>query len=71
MTRSARWTAAVLIILVALGYAFWRELDTGTPQSSPAQPPAARDHRDADTPEALAETKAFLSEIAASAAPGS
>ncbi len=57
MTRSARWTAAVLIILVALGYAFWRELETGAPQSGPAQPPAARDHRDADTPEALAEPR--------------
>ena len=58
MSRSARWTAAVLIILVALGYALLRELDTGSPQSVGPGSPAARDHRDADTPEALAEPRA-------------
>ncbi|MCF6387668.1 TlpA family protein disulfide reductase [Mycobacterium sp. MBM] len=57
MSRSTRWTAAVLIILVALGYALWRELDTAEP-STDAGRPAARDHRDADTPEALAEPRA-------------
>ena len=57
MSRSARWTAAVLIILVALGYAFWRELGTGAPESARPGAPAARDHRDADTPEALAEPR--------------
>lgn len=61
MSRSARWTAAVLILLVALGYALWRELDTdpaGPAGSADAGRPAARDHRDADTPEALAEPRA-------------
>lgn len=58
MSRSARWTAAVLIILVALGYALWRELDTDTSGPVDAGRPAARDHRDADTPEALAGPRA-------------
>lgn len=61
MSSSARWTAAVLIILVALGYALWRELDTDPPGpagSADAGSPAARDHRDADTAEALAQPRA-------------
>ncbi|KRD05139.1 hypothetical protein ASE48_18205 [Mycobacterium sp. Root265] len=58
MSRSARWTAAVLIILVALGYALWRELGTDTSGPVDADRPAARDHRDADTPEALAQPRA-------------
>lgn len=58
MSRSARWTAAVLILLVALGYALWRELDTEASGPADAGPPAARDHRDADTPEALAQPRA-------------
>ncbi len=58
MSRSARWTAAVLIILVALGYALWRELDTDASGPVDAGRPAARDHRDADTPEALAGPRA-------------
>ncbi|MGK2853230.1 MAG: TlpA family protein disulfide reductase [Microbacteriaceae bacterium] len=51
----------MLIILVALGYALWRELDTGPAGlSGPTGGgvPAARDHRDADTPEALAGPRA-------------
>lgn len=58
MSRSARWTAAVLIILVALGYALWRELGTAPGGSVEGGRPAARDHRDADTPAALAEPRA-------------
>lgn len=58
MSRSARWTAAVLIILVALGYALWRELGTEPAAAPGPQTPAARDHRDADTPEALAGPRA-------------
>ena len=58
MSRSARWTAAVLIILVALGYALWRELDTDAAGPVDAGSPAARDHRDADTPQALAGPRA-------------
>jgi thiol-disulfide isomerase/thioredoxin len=58
MSRGARWTVAVLVVVVALGVAFWRELrDDGSPTSSTG-PGTARDHRDADTPEALAGPRA-------------
>ncbi|MCV7065804.1 TlpA family protein disulfide reductase [Mycolicibacterium farcinogenes] len=58
MSRSARWTVAVLVILVALGTAFWMELrEEPAPQAGPGQS-TARDHRDADTPEALAAPRA-------------
>ncbi|MGU3497761.1 TlpA family protein disulfide reductase [Mycobacterium sp. C31M] len=55
MTRAARWTVAVLIVFVALGYALWREIgvDPAGPVDTGPQTPAARDHRPADTPEAL------------------
>jgi thiol-disulfide isomerase/thioredoxin len=58
MSRGARWTVAVLVVVVALGVAFWRELrDDGSPGTSTG-PGTARDHRDADTPEALAGPRA-------------
>jgi thiol-disulfide isomerase/thioredoxin len=58
MSRGARWTVAVLVVVVALGVAFWRELrDDGSPATSTG-PGTARDHRDADTPEALAGPRA-------------
>jgi thiol-disulfide isomerase/thioredoxin len=56
MSTSTRWTVAVLVILAALGTAFWLQLeenDSATPGGS-APAPASRDHRDADTAEALA-----------------
>jgi thiol-disulfide isomerase/thioredoxin len=54
MSRGTRWTVAVLVVIVALGVALWRELgDDGSPAASTG-PGAARDHRDADTPGALA-----------------
>ena len=64
MRASTRWTVAVLVVIVALGVALWREVGTqdsgdvssgggGAPASS-----AARAHRDADTPEALAGPRA-------------
>jgi thiol-disulfide isomerase/thioredoxin len=59
MTSAARWTVAVLIVIVALGIAFWRELGDDDPAIAPAGPAAAaRDHRDADTQEALAGPRA-------------
>jgi thiol-disulfide isomerase/thioredoxin len=58
MSRAARWTVAVLIVLVALGVAFWRELGDDDPGITPNVPGAARDHRDADTQEALAGPRA-------------
>ncbi|ODR27485.1 TlpA family protein disulfide reductase [Mycolicibacterium porcinum] len=59
MTRSARWTVVVLVILAALGTAFWMELrDEPVPQPGAAGQSTSRDHRDADTPEALAGPRA-------------
>jgi thiol-disulfide isomerase/thioredoxin len=59
MSSGARWTAAVLVVLVALGFAFWQELgDDADTSTSPTGSPVARDHRDADTPEALAAPRA-------------
>ncbi len=49
----------VLVVLVALGTAFWMELrDEPVPQAGTAGQSTARDHRDADTPEALAAPRA-------------
>lgn len=49
----------VLVVLVALGTAFWMELrDETVPQAGTAGQSTARDHRDADTPEALAAPRA-------------
>lgn len=63
MRASTRWTVAVLVVIVALGVALWREV--GAEDSSGAgggggAPSAgmAREHRDADTPEALAGPRA-------------
>lgn len=59
MSVSTRWTVAVLVVLVALGTAFWLELRDDASAPGPDTPSAtARDHRDADTPEALAEPRA-------------
>ena len=58
MSRSARWTVVVLVVLVGLGVAFWRELDGTEPTAGPRDSYVARDHRDADTPEALAGPRA-------------
>ncbi|QNJ92980.1 TlpA family protein disulfide reductase [Mycolicibacterium fluoranthenivorans] len=55
MSRSARWTAVVLIVFVALAVALWREIGTDRTAApgSTEEAPTARDHRDADTPAAL------------------
>jgi thiol-disulfide isomerase/thioredoxin len=58
MSRSARWTVVVLVVLVGLGVAFWRELDGTETTTGPRDTYVARDHRDADTPEALAGPRA-------------
>jgi thiol-disulfide isomerase/thioredoxin len=61
MSRTARWTVAVLVVVVAIGVAFWRELDDRGDAASPTSsisPGTARDHRDADTPQALAGPRA-------------
>jgi thiol-disulfide isomerase/thioredoxin len=61
MSRAARWTVAVLVVIVAIGVAFWRELGDRAEEASPASstsPGTARDHRDADTQQALAGPRA-------------
>ena len=58
MNRSARWSVVVLVVLVALGVAFWRELGDDEPTSGARAVETSRDHRDADTPEALAGPRA-------------
>jgi thiol-disulfide isomerase/thioredoxin len=63
MRASTRWAIAALIVVIALGYGFWRELDTsddvvGANGGLPSRPGAARVHRDADTAEALAGPRA-------------
>ncbi|HET9893077.1 MAG TPA: TlpA disulfide reductase family protein [Mycobacterium sp.] len=57
MTRTTRWTIAILAVVVALIAAMIAQLrddsaTTGTPVSN--RPMADREHRDADTPDALA-----------------
>lgn len=57
MTRTTRWTIAILAVVVALIAAMIAQLrddsaTTGTPASN--RPMADREHRDADTPDALA-----------------
>lgn len=48
-----------MVVLVALGTAFWMELrDEPAPQAGAGQQSTSRDHRDADTPEALAGPRA-------------
>lgn len=62
MSASARWSIVAAVVLLALGVALWSELGDedglgGTASSSP-DAIAARDHRDADTAEALAGPRA-------------
>jgi thiol-disulfide isomerase/thioredoxin len=53
-TRNARWTAAVLLVVAALVVALVMALRNAShPSTAPATGPA-RNHRDADTPAALA-----------------
>jgi thiol-disulfide isomerase/thioredoxin len=62
MSRTTRWTVAVLIVVAALVVALSMELrDSDSEQSATpgaGSQGAARDHRDADTAEALAEPRA-------------
>jgi thiol-disulfide isomerase/thioredoxin len=58
MRTSTRWTVAVIVVLVALGFALWAQLDRDrTPTGTPDQA-TSRDRRDADTAEALAQPRA-------------
>lgn len=57
MSTSTRWTVVVLAVVVALGVGFWMQLDRPQAPGRPGQM-AAREHRDADTAEALAGPRA-------------
>ncbi|WP_313674025.1 TlpA disulfide reductase family protein [Mycolicibacterium sp.] len=57
MRTSTRWTLAVLAVLVALAVAMTMKLVERPAQPEAAGAGPARTHRDADTPEALAEPR--------------
>jgi thiol-disulfide isomerase/thioredoxin len=54
MSTSTRWTVAVMVVVVALGVALWTQLDRNGSPTGIGGPGPGREHRDADTPEALA-----------------
>jgi thiol-disulfide isomerase/thioredoxin len=57
LTRTTRWTIAILAVVIALTAALVAQLRDSPEPTAPsgtAQTPAAREHRDADTPAALA-----------------
>jgi thiol-disulfide isomerase/thioredoxin len=58
MRTSTRWTIAVMVVVVALGAALWMQLDEDGPAPGTGGVDTARDRRDADTAEALAEPRA-------------
>lgn len=53
MTRTTRWTIAILAVVAALVAALVTQLSDSSPPTATTQAPAAREHRDADTPGAL------------------
>ncbi|WP_077101027.1 TlpA family protein disulfide reductase [Mycobacterium terramassiliense] len=54
MTRTTRWTIAILAVVAALVVALVAQLHDGSAPTAPNQSRAPREHRDADTPAALA-----------------
>ena len=56
MSTSTRWTVAALVVIVALGVGLWIQLDRNGSTGAPGEAPA-REHRDADTAEALTEPR--------------
>lgn len=58
MSTSTRWTVAVMVVVVALGVAWWTQLGGDGSPTGPLGPGQARDRRDADTAEALAGPRA-------------
>lgn len=61
MRASTRWTLAGLVVIVALVVALWREVGADDPAGNPGGGLSAgvsREHRDADTAEALAGPRA-------------
>ncbi|WP_068184651.1 TlpA disulfide reductase family protein [Mycobacterium sp. UM_CSW] len=53
MTRTTRWTIAILAVVAALIAALVASLHDDSAPSATTQAPAPREHRDADTPAAL------------------
>jgi thiol-disulfide isomerase/thioredoxin len=58
MSTSTRWTVAVLVVVTALVAALWMQLSDGDPPTRTTAPGTSREHRDADTAEALAGPRA-------------
>jgi thiol-disulfide isomerase/thioredoxin len=58
MSTSARWTVAVMVVVVALGAALWTQLGDNRAPTGSIGPGDPRDRRDADTAEALAGPRA-------------
>lgn len=60
MRASTRWTVVFLVVIVALAVAMWREVGADDAPGGGGSPAAgaAREHRDADTEEALAGPRA-------------
>ncbi|OBI15301.1 hypothetical protein A5712_28980 [Mycobacterium sp. E2327] len=54
MTRTTRWTIAILAVVAALIAALVASLHDDSSPTATTQAPAPREHRDADTPAALA-----------------
>ena len=54
MTGKARWTIAILAVVAALTAALVAQLRDNSATTATTQTPAGREHRDADTPAALA-----------------
>lgn len=54
LTRRTRWTIAILAVVASLVVALVAQLRDGSPPFSASPPASNREHRDADTPAALA-----------------
>jgi thiol-disulfide isomerase/thioredoxin len=54
VTGKTRWTVAILAVVVALTVALLTQLHDSSSTTATSHPPAGREHRDADTPAALA-----------------
>lgn len=57
LTGRTRWTIAILAVVAALIVALVAQLRDDSTRDASTQAPAAREHRDADTPAALAEPR--------------
>jgi thiol-disulfide isomerase/thioredoxin len=58
LTPKTRWTIAILAVVAALTAALVAQLRDDTPTTAPGRPSPDREHRDADTPAALAGPRA-------------